>query len=334
MLDAPAALLAELRFDAQSLVRAHPPRVVHPNKAALWALSSPPGATHAGELWVTRWAGHRTPASPGPLATPTIALVPTMFDYGAPSEGTEAWWVNFADPMLFGFYGGGLFAQDEMQVAEHPALASLREALLGTKLPPRTMEGRDTPTPVLVMGVERRCAVDTTPDAAAGRPFGLYGNLFARASRDVVQRATRVLDPPTRSNILAIAAPPPSNGPYTLSQIRAIHHTAFTGFSAARWCGQRRWMDALRTGRVRTEIHTGYWGCGAFGGNRVLTSALPLLAARDAGVDAVIFHTVNEAGLADAEAAVRLADATRGAGDERFEWLAAQGFVWGVSDGN
>jgi hypothetical protein len=40
------------------------------------------------------------------------------------------WHINFADKHLFGYYGGGLFAQDEMQTAEMPILASVREALV------------------------------------------------------------------------------------------------------------------------------------------------------------------------------------------------------------
>lgn len=39
------------------------------------------------------------------------------------------WHINFADFHLFGFYEGGLFAQDEMQVAEHPILGSIRDYL-------------------------------------------------------------------------------------------------------------------------------------------------------------------------------------------------------------
>lgn len=40
------------------------------------------------------------------------------------------WHINFADKHLFGYYGGGLFAQDEMQAAEIPTLASVRESLV------------------------------------------------------------------------------------------------------------------------------------------------------------------------------------------------------------
>jgi hypothetical protein len=46
--------------------------------------------------------------------------------------------------------------------------------------------------------------------------------------------------------------------------IEFVLATAFTGFSAAR----------LESARLNPSpvvaIHTGFWGCGAFGGNRVL----------------------------------------------------------------
>jgi hypothetical protein len=44
-----------------------------------------------------------------------------------------SWYKNFAHSHLFIAYAGGLYAQDEMQVAEHPILASLREALTSSR---------------------------------------------------------------------------------------------------------------------------------------------------------------------------------------------------------
>ena len=130
------------------------------------------------------------------------------FDYAAAlGAGGVEWHVNFADPHLFVAYGSSLFAQDEMQVAEHPALGSLREALEAAGRRAVTVEAGE-PTPVLVTGVERRCAIATNPDTAAGRPAGLYGNAFARASADAVARATTPIDPPTITNLIAMAAPP------------------------------------------------------------------------------------------------------------------------------
>ena len=53
---------------------------------------------------------------------------------------------------------------------------------------------------------------------------------------------------------------------------------------------------------AETVIHTGWWGCGAFGGNQELMALLQLLAAEWAGVDEVVFHTGTdgEAALASA----------------------------------
>jgi hypothetical protein len=75
------------------------------------------------------------------------------------------------------------------------------------------------PTPVLVMGAEHRCRVATAPDVARGRPAGLYGNAFARADPDVVRCATTPIDPPTLTNLVAMAAPRGGWGRYRAAEI-------------------------------------------------------------------------------------------------------------------
>ncbi len=95
-----------------------------------------------------------------------------------------------------------------MQAAEHPALGSLREALKASadpRLAPLTRDD-DGPTPVLVRGVERRCAIDTEPDLLAGRSRGLYGNNFSQASIDAIRSAVTALRPPTITNLLAMGS--------------------------------------------------------------------------------------------------------------------------------
>lgn len=84
-------------------------------------------------------------------------------------------------------------------------LGSLKQALVDAGVDTRT-DGHAGPTPVLVAGVERRVVVTTNPDAASGRPRGLYVNAFARADPDAVRRATTPIDPPTVTNLVAIAA--------------------------------------------------------------------------------------------------------------------------------
>ncbi|MBI5542366.1 MAG: hypothetical protein HY901_00640 [Deltaproteobacteria bacterium] len=244
-----------------------------------------------------------------------------FFDYRPPAVECDEWHVNFADPRLFCAYSGPLLAQDELQVAEHPALAAVREAL--EPMGQAQTEDREGATPVLVAGVERRCALATGPNRAAGRPRGLYGNAFALAKPEVVRAAVQPQNPPTRSNILAIAAPV-GHGRYSARQIEGIARTAFAGFSAAR----------LESKSARAVVHTGFWGCGAFGGNRVLMTALQALAAQMAGVE-VVFHWGDEAGEAPANEGARLAaSSAHGEVAAVIQELAGMGFEWGVSDGN
>lgn len=317
-------------FVAAELMATHPPRWEHPNKVAVAAISCPPDAAHGGILGYSRWDARML--RPEFEAHPT-ALVerPGFYDYAPLDGGTFEWHVNFADPHLFVAYGSPLFAQDELQVAEHPILGALKEALVAEGAVARTVD-RGRPTPVLVTGAERRCRIATEPDAGAGRPDGLYGNHFARARAATVRRATTSIEPPTITNLIAMAAPAHGRGSYSPEQIEGILVTASTAFAAA----------VAETASVApgagTVIHTGYWGCGAFGGNRVLMASLQILAARMAGVGTLAFHTGDAAGSELLADAIDFVDGAEGVGVERstrglVEAITAYGFRWGVSDG-
>jgi hypothetical protein len=321
-------------FDAGELMADHPPRVVNPNKQLVLAIACPPGVVHRGTIGYTRWAAMELPEHFDPVP-PHLALpVPGFFDYQPVIEGDDIvdWHVNFADPDVFAYYGGGLFAQDEMQVAEHPGLAALKQALVAAGVETRT-DVPDGPTPVLVTGAERRVVIETNPDAAAGRPDGLYGNAFAVANPDAVRRATTPIDPPKVTNLVAIAAIGYGHGRYTGEQIHRTLVTAFTGFRAAVLEAER-----LAGGPARVVVHTGYWGCGAFGGNRELMALLQVVAARMAGLERLVFHTGAPGGDAPlAEALGLIATLTGGepmATEDLLKSIDGQGFRWGVSDGN
>lgn len=306
-------------FDANELVRAHPPRFQHTNKKLVHRLACPPGAIPEGRIGFSRWREMTLPEAL-PDREPILEVREGAFGYEAEPANVVSWYMNFADRELFGYYGGRLLAQDELQVLEHPALGSVREALVAAKVKAVTVEhGR--PTPVLVTGVERRCALATEK---------LYGNRFAAADADTVTRATRVLSPPTRSNILAMEAPSGGRGVYRRSEIDYVLATAFTGYSAVR----------LESARLAPEpvvaIHTGFWGCGAFGGNRVLMALLQLLAARLARIDRLEFHTFDRTGNADLARArtilAPLATANTSLAEVVRATLALE-LAWGVSDG-
>ena len=325
----PVCLLRR-EYNAAVLLDEHPPVLRHPHKRLVFELACPPGAVHADTLELTRWSALPLPATVELVPTEVLA-VPGTYDYSGDDAGV--WHVNFADPQLFVGYGSGLLAQDELQAAEHPVLGALREALLSEGLPAKT-EVNDEPTPVLVVGAERRCAISTAPDRAACRPGGLYGNRFAAASPAVVRAAVRVLRPPTRTNLIAIAAPTGRPGPYFRRQLERILTTAYTGYSAAVAESRRLWPG------TPVEVRTGFWGCGAFGGNRHAMTLLQVLAARLAGVDRLRFHAFDDAGLAAFDTGSEQLDGVLAAGTageplaDLIERIGDLDYEWGVSDGN
>lgn len=324
MADAIPTCLARATWLAADLYERHRPRPRHPHKRLLLDLAVPPGAAVGGTVHFARWAAAAVPATV-PAAVPAVDVRADVYDYAAVDPKAVEWHVNFADPDLFCAYAGGLFAQDEMQVAEHPIFASVRERLVAASPSDASTADGGHPTPITLRGAERRIAVAT--GAGPGRPRGLYGNLFAKADAETVRRATTVIDPPTTTNLIAIAAPAGGHGVYSADDIKGVLVTAYTGFAAA----------VAESGGLATVVHTGFWGCGAFGGNRTVMVLLQLLAARLAGVGGVVFHAFDAAGAKTfAEAAAlldRLAAEHRSA-DAVVTAVVGRAFRWGVSDGN
>lgn len=256
----------------------------------------------------------------------------TRFEYGRDAETTtdhvparhsRHWYVNFADPSLFVAYGGGLFAQDEIQVAEHPDLGCVREALkhlstIDSKFAPRTFSGG--PTPITVENVRRACAFDTGI---------VYGNAFQRAPRSTIERAMTLLDPPTTTSFICMAAVRPRIGAYTTEDIESLFLTAVTAFAGA--CSRSDRMNI---------VHTGNWGCGAFGGNKRLVAAIQVASARINGIE-LHYHCFDGPSLREFHRGLSLLDEWR----RQIAWkeqtlqslvtfLVAKELQWGVSDGN
>jgi hypothetical protein len=89
------------------------------------ASPSPAGSPHSGRLWYSRWPTLPLPESVDVNGTfERVEARPGFYDYACGQDGLDwvEWHVDFADPHLFVAYGSDLFAQDELQVAEHPAL--------------------------------------------------------------------------------------------------------------------------------------------------------------------------------------------------------------------
>jgi len=318
-----------LEFDASQLTASHPPIWKHALKQQVYDYVRANGAAPTGVLRYSRWEAAELPTVVRAHSV-KVGVEADVYDY--PSSLDAEWHVNFADPNLFVAYRSGLLAQDELQVLEHPVLGSLLEALLASGRTARTCEnGRSTP--VLVSHVPRNCALDTFPDPDQGRPRGLYGNQFGQAAWPAVQSALTILRPATITNLICIAAPTGS-GSYTEVQIRDALETAFTGMRAAVLESSR-----LSLG-VNSVIHTGFWGCGAFGGNRPLMSLLQLLAARLAGIDQLVFHTGTQSEIIpfeNGQSILRRILEKMGVEPSLRDVLNAivdQRFSWGTSDGN
>jgi hypothetical protein len=83
-------------------------------------------------------------------------------------------------------------------------------------------------------------------------------------------------------------------------------------------------------------VHSGFWGCGAFGGNRVLMLMLQITAAGAAGLTQLVLHTGEggEGAFKDACAALaRIGDSPCSPAD-LIARVSGLGFEWGESDGN
>ena len=324
-------LINRRAFDAAQLMRAYPPRWTNENKLTAAGELLRRDDVPRGEVSLSRWRqGHRW-STRSSHKRPLITERSGFFVYGESGPpGTMHWHLNFAMGDCFGAYAGELLAQDELQVLEHPALGSLREA---ANLEGFSLMCVEDPaaTPLLVAGIERRGELKTRSSPEA--PAGLYGNEFASASQATVRSAMRRLEPPTISNIVAIEAPACGSGRYERDEIEAILSTAVCGFRAAKL--ETRHLTQGRAGDARVVLHTGWWGCGAYGGDKELMALLQLLASELAEVDELVFYSVDEDGSQTLREARRKYTALPkdAAADDLVSAIWALRYEWGFSNG-
>jgi len=317
-------LLATETIAATELLDRHPPRIEHDKKQLLFDIALSRGLS--GDLSVSRYNEIPLPNTYKPFAPDTEIVARKGYFRYSTTEGAEDWFMNFAHHDLFNGYGHFMFAQDEIQVAEHPALASLREMMLARddNLRPATV-ANGAPTPVLFRNLQRTISIDTR---------SIYGARFARSDDSTIRDAVTTLDPAPLSNILAIEAPISSgNRIYVRSEIEASLRTAYSGFRAVVLC------SAIAAGSPKPIVlHTGNWGCGAYGGNRQLMLSIQMIAARLAGVTKLAFYcgADNKEDIASFSADLpRQFKFKPGIAIDRVvDRLVSQGFPWGTPDGN
>ncbi len=316
--------LKTFTFEAESLINDFPPQWRHSNKLKVWNKIRGSTVKWEGPIILKQWTARPIPTAPTGSLSFDVRL--GAFSYAPSEQAMMKWHLNFADPVLFSAYDSSLLAQDELQVLEHPVLGSILEFLNHHNEPLRTLDRNCLhPTPVTITHVQRHCSLDTLN-------YPIYGNAFSRTSEAVIEQALTLLRPATRSHILAISALPGGIGTYSRQEIETMLVTAFTGFSAAR-------AETLtdQGAEAMTEIHTGFWGCGAFGGNRTLMTILQGLAAAAAGVK-LVFWATEPNGVVTAQKAFiecdQLLKDHQGLLHNIIPILDKKGFSWGQSDGN
>lgn len=326
-------LLHRRQWNAKDLMDSVTPRFSSPNKKIMFDLAVKAAPPPRGNIGYSRWSKRRLPERfETTVHTTNVVGQAGFFDYAPDSDPTAIHWhLNFANIDVFTAWATSLLAQDELQVVEHPCLIALRLAAKKEGASTYCVE-EGNPTPILLSGAERRLHFDIAPDSEAGRPYGLYGFRFTKATPDQLNSATTVFENPAPSNILAIEAPPGGAGLYTTAEISGVLVTALSGFAAVR--------DESRISMAseNVTIHTGYWGCGAYGGNRLLMALLQMLAAEFAGIPKLVFHVGDPSGQAPFEQAMAIFNSIRLRkklqSNQLIQEIYDMKFFWGVSDGN
>eukprot|EP01012_Entosiphon_sulcatum_P009914 TRINITY_DN15701_c0_g1_i1.p1 TRINITY_DN15701_c0_g1~~TRINITY_DN15701_c0_g1_i1.p1 ORF type:complete len:767 (+),score=115.82 TRINITY_DN15701_c0_g1_i1:73-2373(+) len=198
------------------------------------------------------------------------------------------WYPNFSGPTLFEHYSTHSVRQDDLQVMEHPVLASVRE-WLKSEAADQARTVAEFPTPILMRGAQRYVELRIDRNETEGRPNGFFGeHHFVHAPLDAVRSAAKFLSPQRVTNIYAMAAPQGGKAKYTQEHILHTFLMVYSAFLATRFES----TETVKAGTpVHLVVHTGNWGTGAFLGNAVLMALLQLLAAQAARVDTLVFHT-------------------------------------------
>lgn len=109
-----AYLLVTKTYDTKTLVKKYPPNVWVEQKQVVFDIAM--SGEHNGNITFSKYKAFPLPNTISRGTTQNI-YKQDVFEYPKfdPSQQVE-WHINFADENLFGYYGGPLFAQDELQV--------------------------------------------------------------------------------------------------------------------------------------------------------------------------------------------------------------------------
>lgn len=328
-----AVCMGSISEKVQDLMKEFPPEYTSERKSDFYEEAAFIHRKQNGIIKLSRWRFAYERKTPLGLEKSPVELEQTsaFFDYSDKDDSKRrVWYLNFADPKLFGYYDGDLFAQDEIQTFEHPLLGSIAEYLDKKAIPgfePLTVVEKTKPTPYLIENVPYWIKVNTSPVLKDGTSVNIYGRNFSYADPRAINAAITLLQKEETNNIVAIAAPTSGNGhdPYTKGQISFILKTLLVAFGAA---------AKLTTESKRRDciIHTGNWGCGAFGNDKELIYTAQILCASVTGVKKLVFHGISAEDAKILEEANKKAFAVAD-GESLVDYLFEQDYHWHFGGG-
>ena len=246
------------------------PTIMHPNKRHVYDLMTDKKPLH-DKITLTTIPPSKLPDidlnEPSEPRTHLI-LHKDVFDYTP--KGPNHYWADFGDPQPFQYVSDKHFAQEEILAVMHPATFHIDQYL-------KTQHKNQALHPgqiLLVEGAYQYGSIETKD---------LYGQQFSEANADTLTRACTWTPPNAQhpDNIFVMCAPHAGirlEDPYDLDDLTEIFTTAYTAFSA------------IVKKNPEASIHTGNWGCGAFGGNPKVMGILQIAAAHFANVKQLHYY--------------------------------------------
>jgi hypothetical protein len=171
----------------------------------------------------------------------------------------------------------------------------------------------------------------------------IYGKAFAKADEQQLRAAIQINNPSQRVNLIAIEAPNNGEGVYTKEQIKYALRACYTAFKAAKIMAEKTYLmnlgrdqkqDYTNHDVLRTNIHTGWWGCGAYGNNRQMMIITQIIGALWANIDTIRFHTENDNYQEDINSALEKVKALKSRPDfeEAIEGIYRMNLDWKKSN--
>lgn len=273
-------LMAKSTVKIQNLLKNFSPKFENPTKQVYNEKALYYHRYQNGLIKISRWKYASERMSPLKFENVTIAIESSSENYNyengnflPANENTCSFWVNFSNPKLFSDCEGDYFSQGDTMALAHPLLLSCVSYL---------------------KSLDDKCFIPATKESEEPTPFVFLDVPFwVRVTGESLTDNFEVLIREEKSNIISMC-PPLGSGRYTKEQIEYLLETVLCAFG-----GGAKSEYALK--KTNLILHTGNWGCGAYGNNEELIYLVQIFGAMATGFSKIIFHNPNEEALKKAK---------------------------------